>query len=231
MKTNRPTVILALSTILIGALLITFPANATKWLVMAIGALFLIPGIVSVVSYIIQRKHNPDVTEPNKENGKNKPSSFPFVGIGSILFGSVLLAAPNIFLSALLYLLGAFLVLAGLVQAYRLSRFHKQYNINAVNYIISVLISIAGIVVIVLNYKIGAPIPTVPANEPHGELPSFIFGITSVVYGLTEIIYAIQFRKSKQPNNVISTQSNDVTIDNTAKNTSIIDAEIIDEGK
>ena len=56
MKSNRSVIIIALSTILIGALLIAFPANAAKWLVMAIGALFLVPGIVGVTSYVIQRK-------------------------------------------------------------------------------------------------------------------------------------------------------------------------------
>lgn len=197
MKTNRPTIILALCTILIGAILISFPANATRWLVTAIGALFLVPGIVSIISYIVHRQRIHSVIAQTQDGTKNSRTSFPFIGIGSTLFGSVLLASPCSFLSALLYLLGAFLVLAGLTQIYRLLLLRKQYKLSAIPYIISSLVSIAGIVVIILNHKTGVPIPNAPTTEPHGELPSLIFGVTSIVYGLTEIVYAIQFRKNK----------------------------------
>lgn len=185
MKKNRSTIILALCTILIGALLIAFPANATKWLVMAIGALFLVPGAVSLLSYLTQ--------------AKSKSAPFPFVGIGSILFGGVLLATPNTFLSALLYLLGAFLVLGGLMQAYRLFRVRKQHQTGAIPYVVAALISIAGIVVIALNYKDSVAQSTADASNSASHMPSLIFGVASIVYGLAEIIYAIQFRKSETP--------------------------------
>ena len=204
MKNNRSTVILALSTILIGALLIAFPANATRWLIMAIGALFLVPGVVGVLTYLVQRNKKADTLA--QTNGHNAAAAdkdakkdvlhFPFIGIGSILFGAVLLIIPGSFLNALLYILGAFLLLAGLAQIYRFLQIRNQYKLSATPYVVSALISVAGIAIIVLNYKSNnVPVGAQPGDSPH-YWPSIIFGVASVIFGLTEIIYAIQFRKS-----------------------------------
>ena len=203
MKSNRAIIILALSTILIGALLIAFPANAAKWLVMAIGALFLVPGVVGVTTYAIQRHRQAKALAEGKETKDNKDDKnekknkniFPFIGLGSILFGAVLLIIPSSFQNALLYILGAFLVLAGLTQIYRFLQLRKQYQLSTVPYIVSALVSIAGIVIIVLNYNGGTVTTAKTATNPY-YLPSRIFGVASVVFGLSEIIYAIQFRKS-----------------------------------
>ena len=200
MKSNRAIIILALSTILIGALLIAFPANATKWLVMAIGALFLVPGIVGVATYVIQRRRQANANEPQpaddkKTKEKKGKNIFPFIGIGSILFGAVLLIIPGNFQNALLYILGAFLVLAGLAQIYRFLQLRKQYQLSALPYIVSALVSVAGIVVIVLNHN-GGTLPTkAGTTDSPAYWPSMIFGIASVIFGISEIIYAIQFRK------------------------------------
>ena len=197
MKTSRSTVILALCTLLIGALLIAFPTHATKWLIMAIGALFLGPGLYTVGTYILQRRRKPNnIAKQNDKSSKDdkdkesKVASFPFIGIGSILFGSVLLIIPSSFLNALLYLLGAFLLLAGVAQLYRLIKLRKHYQLGALPYVVSSLISIAGIVIIILNYN--------TATDKAGQEPitSYIFGVASIIFGLSEIIYAIQFRNS-----------------------------------
>lgn len=205
MKSNRSLIILALSTILIGALLIAFPANATKWLVMAIGALFLVPGIVGVATYIMQQRKGAESQNRNDKqddrkdkNAKKSKNIFPFIGIGSILFGSILLLMPSKFQNALLYILGAFLVLAGLAQIYRFLQLRKQYKLSATPYIVSSLISVAGIVVILLNHNGGAlPIKAgSQLSDSPTYWPSMIFGVASLVLGISEIIYAIQFRKS-----------------------------------
>ena len=227
MKSNRAIIILALSTILIGALLIAFPANATKWLVMAIGALFLVPGVVGVATYVIQRRRQAKAlaegreTKDNKDKDEKKSKNlFPFIGIGSILFGAVLLIIPSSFQNALLYILGAFLVLAGLAQIYRFLQLRKQYQLSATPYIVSALVSIAGIVVIVLNYNGGnLPAKVAHISDSPTYWPSMIFGVASVIFGISEIIYAIQFRKSDkipvlQPaENVVPAEAKEVVVE------------------
>lgn len=212
-KLYRSITIRALSTLLIGALVIAFPTNATKYMVMTIGLLFLIPGAVSIVSYFHNRKKLNDSAkdaEPTEQSADSKKkrhaSYFPVAGVGSVLFGVILLSFPLAFKDVLIYILGAFLIVASLAQAFNMYKLGKVYKVNFVPYVISALIGIAGIVVIMLNYKeTTTPAPAEPAPDAVA-VPQLVFGIACVVYGVSELLYAIYFRKPelKAPTSVDS---------------------------
>ena len=199
----------ALSTLLIGALIIAFPLNATKYLVMSIGLLFLVPGVVSMLTYFIHRhkdkvaakkeaqeKEDEEEEEKDEEDDKKKQTPyFPTIGLGSSLFGLLLLAFPSSFEDILVYLLGAFAVVAALVQAVNTYKLGKVYKTSPAMYVISALIGLAGVVVIYLNHYV---LTTEGIAEQKPELmtvPAFIAGIALVVYGLSETAYALYFRK------------------------------------
>lgn len=231
-KQYHAIIIRALSTLLIGALVVAFPTNATKYLVVSIGLLFLIPGVVSIISYFKNRHkqskakkeniklendkdssnndNNTDCPQSNQDNEpkkeqadkkRNKPIVyFPIIGLGSIFFGAILVAFPTAFKEILIYLLGAFITIAAIAQAINLYKLSKIYRTSFVPYIISALICIAGIVVVVLNYKQATIQATEELNaEPYSEA-STIFGIASVIYGISEIFYALYFRKPELKN-------------------------------
>lgn len=238
MKYSRTAVIRALATILIGALLIVFPMEADRWLVMGIGALFLVPGLVTVVTWMARKKsekgvapapesvapapesaapaaassESDDQTNPADSATSNsgtrneqpamktaKASSrifFPIIGLGSILFGVILLLYPDEFRAILLYILGAFLMLAGIAQLIHLNKMSRQYRLGATPFVVGTLITLAGVAVVLIKWfgsKEVTPLAdgTVPATA---LLPSYIFGVAGIIYGLSEIIYAIQFR-------------------------------------
>ena len=206
----------ALSTLLIGALIIAFPLNATKYLVMSIGLLFLVPGVVSMLTYFIHRHKDKvaakkeaeekedeeeekdeesDKKEDKKEDKKNQTPYFPTIGLGSSLFGLLLLAFPSSFKDILVYLLGVFAVVAALVQAVNTYKLGKVYKTSPAMYVISALIGLAGVVVIYLNHYV---LTTEGIAEQKPELmtvPALIAGIALVVYGLSETAYALYFRK------------------------------------
>lgn len=201
-KLYRSITIRALSTLLIGALVIAFPTNATKYMVMTIGLLFLIPGLVSIIAYFNSRKKikanakNADApATPVDTKKKEHASYFPIVSVGSVLFGVILLSFPMAFKEALIYILGAFLIVAALAQAFNMYKLGKVYKVNFVPYFISALIGIAGIVVIMLNYKEMTLPDTVEPQPEAVAVPQLVFGIACVVYGISEVIYAIYFRK------------------------------------
>lgn len=217
MKYSRTAVIRALATILIGALLIVFPMEADRWLVMGIGALFLVPGLVTVVTWMARKKSEkgiapaPESAAPAPANNESDDQSeqpavntakgssrifFPIIGLGSILFGVILLLYPDEFRAILLYILGAFLVLAGIAQLIHLNKMSRQYRLGATPFVVGTLITLAGVAVVLIKWfgsKDVAPMAdgTVPATA---LLPSYIFGVAGIIYGLSEIIYAIQFR-------------------------------------
>ncbi len=204
----------ALSTLLIGALIIAFPLNATKYLVMSIGLLFLVPGVVSMLTYFIhkhkdkvaakketQEKEDDEEEEKKDEEGDKKEDKkkqtpyFPTIGLGSSLFGLLLLAFPSSFKDILVYLLGAFAVVAALVQAVNTYKLGKVYKTSPAMYVISALIGLAGVVVIYLNHYVLTTEGIAEQKPEQMTVPALIAGIALVVYGLSETAYALYFRK------------------------------------
>lgn len=247
MRYSRTAVIRAMATILIGALLIVFPLDADRWLVMGIGALFLVPGVVTLISWLAHRKSekaapaseskggatqmeahthaqesgkgasaDKDTKTPTTSRKGARGSSnifFPIIGIGSILFGAILLLYPDAFRSILLYILGAFLVLAGIAQVGYLNKISRCYHIGATPFVLGTLLSLAGVAIILIKWFGNTQQPTLMSNSAPTILllPSYIFGVAGIIYGLSEIIYSIQFRhyedKSRQQQSASATDT------------------------
>ena len=53
MKTMNYSVIRSICSIIIGLLLVVWPETAIWYLVITIGALFLVPGLVSILTYVM----------------------------------------------------------------------------------------------------------------------------------------------------------------------------------
>ena len=99
----------AVAAIAVGILLIKFPDNTVKGITIAIGLLFLISGLVSVLTYWIARRHLSEYKIYDAEGREvtNEMPAFPIVGIGSMLLGGSLALMPSTFVSALMYVIGA----------------------------------------------------------------------------------------------------------------------------
>ena len=57
MKLLQSSIFRALCSIVIGVLLLKYPDNSVTWLTMAIGILFLLSGIIALISYWNARRH------------------------------------------------------------------------------------------------------------------------------------------------------------------------------
>lgn len=198
----RPVTMRALGTLLAGALIIAFPENATRYLVMSIGLLFLVPGMLSILTYFTDRNRNKGKSSAQDNGGvrddradKGQPLYFPTIGLGSCLFGLMLLLFPSAFKDILVYLLGAFAVVAAVVQGANIHKLGKVYRTSSLMYVVPVLVGIAGITVIALNhYALTADEATVQSLGTV-SVPPLIAGFAFVAYGLSETAYALYFRK------------------------------------
>ena len=76
-------VIKCICAIIVGVLLVAWPEAAVAYLVIAIGALFFIPGLYALWGYLYK--------------GRRLGVSFPLVGVGSALFGLWLMINPAFF--------------------------------------------------------------------------------------------------------------------------------------
>ncbi len=160
----------SVSALIIGLVLLVWPGNAIVYLVITIGVLFMVPGLISIITYFVR----------NRE--KYPHSMFPLEGAGSFLFGLWLVIMPSFFVGILMYLLGFFLVLGGVQQLVTLSRARQWVNVPFAFYIVPCLILLLGVVVLFNPFTVAAT-------------TFMVLGITSIVYGLNDILNWIKFRR------------------------------------
>lgn len=157
--------------IILGVVLVMWPEAAIIYMIMVIGACFLLPGIYSIVGYFLRNKEN-EVTS----------QMFPLDGLGSLLLGAWLLIMPHFFVNILMYLLGAVLVLAGIQQIATLIRARKWSIVPYGFYVLPSLILLVGILILVYPMDVMANTLTV-------------FGVATLFYGVNELINWYKFRK------------------------------------
>ena len=102
MKKMNYSFLRAICALVIGLVLILFPAEAGNYLVIAIGVVFMIPSIFSIVGYF---------TLPI-----GLKIRFPIEAVGGLLLGLWLMIMPSFFADLLTYLLGFILLMGGVQQ-------------------------------------------------------------------------------------------------------------------
>ena len=149
-----------LTAAILGLLMVFYPEDAGNYFVMVIGALFMIPSIISLATVVA---------------AKGRGFTLPVLSVGSLLFGFWMIVSPDFFSTLLIYVLGFLLVIGGVVQLnmYMVSR--ALVRVSPFYYISSVLILLAGLVALF--------------NPGGMQRTAFlIIGCTSLYYALQELI-------------------------------------------
>ena len=188
MKILQSSVFRAICAIAIGILLIKYPDNTVTWITIAIGILFLLSGIISLVVYYHALKNVSEYkitdAEGNVVAGDTKPT-FPIVGVGSAILGLILALTPTVFVKALMYIIGAVLVLGAVNQYMSLLNARKFGKIGFGYWIFPSVILLVGLFVIIK--------PLAPA-----EMAMLVLGWCSLLYGVTELINALKIHNEKR---------------------------------
>ena len=153
-----------------------WPEAAILYLVIAIGAMFFLPSLFSLVGYFMK--------------GRQLGMYFPIVSLGSLLFGLWLMVSPAFFVGILMYVLGVVLVFAGISQIANLLAARNHTEVSFGYFVLPVLILLAGIVVLVNPFAAVA-------------IPFVILGVSSTVYGITELFNIYRFRKKNSKTEVM----------------------------
>lgn len=150
--------------LLLGVLLVTFSADAPKWIVMGCGVLFMLPGLVTMLAIFTDRD-------------ANYMPMVPFTAGGSILFGIYLLCFPTSFVEFLLYALAGVLILFGTTGCLSVWRARRKDNtaVSAWHFLFPILLFIAGILVLLFWHEVAA-------------LPFLIIGYALIVYAPLQMI-------------------------------------------
>lgn len=162
----------AVIALVIGFLLALNPETATCIIVVLIGILFLLFGIVSVI-------YNIKAVKSIERFSEDRQLQFPITSVGCILFGLVLSLMPSAFLKISMFILGAFLVLAGAFQIVSFRLCSQKVHTPMPFYVISALVMLAGIFIFI------NPIES-------ASLPAIVLGTSFIVYGVMETVLSVQ---------------------------------------
>ena len=177
----------ALCAIIIGALLIKFPDNTVKGITVAIGVLFLLSGVISCVTYFWAKHHTSEYKIYDAEGRviSGTQPAFPIVGVGSTIFGAVLALSPTTFVSMLMYIIGAILILGAINQFTNLINGRRYGRISLWYWIMPSAILLIGL------YAIVKPMEQL-------SMAMLLLGWCMLLYGITELINALKFYQNKK---------------------------------
>ncbi len=164
----------ALCALLIGILLVSNPTEMTVLLVQIIGGLFAVSGLLAIIGYFTARI---------RQSGFRPV--FPIVGVGSLLFGAVLMLWPEKFVDFLMYVMGGLLVLIGVGQIANLINYRKFSPLSWSLFVLPVLLAATG--VLVIAYPIEA-----------ASVPFTILGVAYIIYGVGEFLLGIRFYRNRR---------------------------------
>lgn len=161
MKKIPPVLIRIVFAFILGLVLVAWPDVASNYVTITIGILFIIPGILSILSYFFRH-------EEIKQN-------FPVAAVGSAILGLCMVLMPEAFVNVLMYVLGAILILGACKQIYSVYSVQKTISVSFGYYVFPALILLGGILVI--------------ANpEAVRDSIFIIIGVICIVYSIVEAI-------------------------------------------
>lgn len=181
MKVLRSSVFRAICAIITGILLVNNPDNTVKGITIAIGILFLVSGAISCATYLNARTKSGD-SEVYDAQGRlivQLRPAFPIVGLGSVLLGLILAIMPGTFVTSLMYILGAILILGAINQFMTLVNLKKTNRLPVWFWFFPSVTLVTGLFVII------KPMET-------ASLPLLIIGWCLLFYGVTECINAVK---------------------------------------
>ena len=142
--------------ILAGALVVKYREDMVTWLTVGLGAIFFISGVISCISYYIQRRHvlkmrAEGITlfdSEGKPIGQSMPT-FPIVGVGSMILGVILASMPETFLSWLTYIFAAIILLVSVYQITDLIVANRYGRVGWAYWVMPIIMLLAAIVALV----------------------------------------------------------------------------------
>ena len=220
MKVLQISAIRAIIVLVTGFLLVRYREETMTWMTITVGILFLLSGLVSCIAYYFEKEKVAKKTakaeqqEGEQEEENLKSPSFPIAGVGSIALGIILAVMPNTFITWVVYILAALLILGAVNQFMNLARSRQYARVPIYMWLFPTVILAVAILLI------SKPIET-------AQLPLLVLGWAFMYYGVLEFIliirmYLVRRSYEKAEDAKIVTGDKLVTDD-------IEDAEIVEE--
>jgi len=220
MKVLQISAIRAIIVLVTGFLLVKYREDTMTWMTITVGVLFLLSGLVSCIAYYFEKEKVAKKTakaeqqEGQLEEENLKSPSFPIAGVGSIALGIILAVMPNTFITWVVYILAALLILGAVNQFMNLARSRQYARVPVYMWLFPTVILAIAILLI------SKPIET-------AQLPLLVLGWAFMYYGVLEFILIIRMylvRKSYEKAEEAKVVTGDKLVTD-----NIEDAEIVEE--
>ena len=185
MKVLQISAIRAIIVLVTGFLLVRYREETMTWMTITVGILFLLSGLVSCIAYYFEKEKVAKKTakaeqqEPQQEEENLKSPSFPIAGVGSIALGIILAVMPYTFITWVVYILAALLILGAVNQFMNLARSRQYARVPVYMWLFPTVILAIAILLI------SKPIET-------AQLPLLVLGWAFMYYGVLEFILIIR---------------------------------------
>jgi len=185
MKVLQISAIRAIIVLVTGFLLVRYREETMTWMTITVGILFLLSGLVSCIAYYFEKEKVAKKTakaeqqEAQQEEENLKSPSFPIAGVGSIALGIILAVMPNTFITWVVYILAALLILGAVNQFMNLARSRQYARVPVYMWLFPTVILAVAILLI------SKPIET-------AQLPLLVLGWAFMYYGVLEFILIIR---------------------------------------
>ena len=220
MKVLQISAVRAIIVLVTGFLLVKYREDTMTWMTITVGILFLLSGLVSCIAYYFEKEKVAKKTakaeqqEGQQEEENLKSPSFPIAGVGSIALGIILAVMPNTFITWVVYILAALLILGAVNQFMNLARSRQYARVPVYMWIFPTVILAIAILLI------SKPIET-------AQLPLLVLGWAFMYYGVLEFILIIRMylvRKSYEKAEEAKVVTGDKLVTD-----NIEDAEVVEE--
>lgn len=181
----------SLATAAIGILLLALREQAMPFIVMCLGVLFMLPGVFTLALFLIPKLR--------RNNGTGSSAVIvPIMAIGSMLLGLWMFINPAFFVTIIMWVLGAVMVIMGGTQLLSLLMAKRRVKVSLFLFILPLLILLTGAIVLFNPFEAAS-------------VPFMILGVGAIVTALSDMINTL-FLKFTSRNDRVEVVSEKIEI-------------------
>ena len=172
----------SLVTAAIGILLLALREQAMPFIVMCLGVLFMLPGIFSLALFLVPKLRR------NSTAGSSAVI-IPIMAFGSLLLGLWMFLQPAFFVTIIMWILGAVMIIMGGTQIISLLMAKRRIKVSLFLFFLPLLILITGAIVLLNPFEAAS-------------VPFIILGVGAIITALSDMINTLFLKFTRKDDKV-----------------------------
>ena len=172
----------SLVTAAIGILLLALREQAMPFIVMCLGVLFMLPGIFTLALFLIPKLRR------NSTSGSSAVI-IPIMAFGSLLLGLWMFLQPAFFVTIIMWILGAVMIIMGGTQIISLLMAKKRVKVSFFLFFLPLLILLTGAIVLLNPFEAAS-------------VPFIILGVGAIITALSDMINTLFLKFTRKDDKV-----------------------------